>query len=759
MGRQYTVTRYLRARGAPARGDPRHQPDDRRHRRLLRRDGGAVRGHAGPAARRSRYDHGLRGRLLAPARHAGRAACPTTCRRPRSAAASTRCWTSRRASGSTASAAWLGRSTEVLVEAVRAARHARARRVGRPRADRGAAPRRDRLASGRNRENRLVHVAGSPDLVGELRDGHRRARRAVRAARSSCLTAFPPLLRHRRRDRDRQDAALAGPRRRARRRGDHQRRLAAGLPGHGHRHGQGRARGPGARSHTTAWTWSIRMSGFTAADFQRHAYAVLPGIAARGRIGILVGGTGLYLRAVARGVPFDEASVDAAPAGGPGGAPGGGGPDGPGGGAARASRRPSRLARTSPTRGASSGPSSALAWSATRCREPPRGYPGPMTWLGLHVGAEIGRQRILDRAADQFASGLVEEAVALRARFGTPPRAFSAFGYFEAFGPGGRPPRPGGRPRRDGRPHAGLRATPADVVPRRARHRLAAGGGGPSADGPECRPAAARRRRVSCGAPMSTRADRPCRARRAGLPRRGRHRRGRRLDGRGVARRSWPAWPTPPAPRWSARNGRTGATSTPTGTSARAGRRSWSRAKAETGFTPAGGRRRAVAQSAARARGAAQGQGPRPQRPDPRHLRPARPDARGPPPGGAGPARVPAAAPDAPVDPPLAHRWRHRHPRAGRDAAGDRPPGHPREDQEAAPARGDGAPHPRHDRALTRAAARAERGHRGLHERRQVHDAQRARRQRGGARGGQALRHARSHEPLRCASATARAPS
>ena len=50
---------------------------------------------------------------------------------------------------------------------------------------------------------------------------------------------------------------------------------------------------------------------FTAADFQRHAYGVPPVIAARGRIAIMVGGTGLYLRSVGRGVPLDEGTADA----------------------------------------------------------------------------------------------------------------------------------------------------------------------------------------------------------------------------------------------------------------------------------------------------------------------------------------------------------------------------------------------------------------------------------------------------------------
>ena len=86
-------------------------------------------------------------------------------------------------------------------------------------------------------------------------------------------------------------------------------------------------------------------------------------------------------------------------------------------------------------------------------------------------------------------------------------------------------------------------------------------------------------------------------------------------------------------------------------------------AKRETGFDAPHRRRRAVARPAARARGAPQGQGHRPQPADPRHLRPARPDPRGPAPGGARPARVPAAAPDKAVDAPVADRRRDRDPR------------------------------------------------------------------------------------------------
>ena len=50
---------------------------------------------------------------------------------------------------------------------------------------------------------------------------------------------------------------------------------------------------------------------------------------------------------------------------------------------------------------------------------------------------------------------------------------------------------------------------------------------------------------------------------------------------------------------------------------------------------------------------------------DPRHLRPACPDPRRPAPGRARPARIPAAAADEDVDPPVAHGRRDRDARAG----------------------------------------------------------------------------------------------
>jgi tRNA dimethylallyltransferase len=50
---------------------------------------------------------------------------------------------------------------------------------------------------------------------------------------------------------------------------------------------------------------------FTAADYQLVAVEALHQIAARGGVALLVGGTGLYLRAVARGMALEETGRDA----------------------------------------------------------------------------------------------------------------------------------------------------------------------------------------------------------------------------------------------------------------------------------------------------------------------------------------------------------------------------------------------------------------------------------------------------------------
>jgi tRNA dimethylallyltransferase len=63
----------------------------------------------------------------------------------------------------------------------------------------------------------------------------------------------------------------------------------------------------------------------------------------------------------------------------------------------------------------------------------PRGYPARSVWIGLNLEPSVNARWIEDRARAQFASGLLDEAAALRSRYETHERAFSAVGYQEAF--------------------------------------------------------------------------------------------------------------------------------------------------------------------------------------------------------------------------------------------------------------------------------------------------------------------------------------
>ena len=101
MGRQYTIEHYQERLSRIREAVPGHRGLDRRHRRVLRRDRGAVPVHAA-AARGGPLRPGLRGRVLAAARDARDAARPTTCRPRRSGAGSTSCSRSRRGSASSA---------------------------------------------------------------------------------------------------------------------------------------------------------------------------------------------------------------------------------------------------------------------------------------------------------------------------------------------------------------------------------------------------------------------------------------------------------------------------------------------------------------------------------------------------------------------------------------------------------------------------------------------------------------------------------
>jgi tRNA dimethylallyltransferase len=171
---------------------------------------------------------------------------------------------------------------------------------------------------------------------------------------------------------------------------------------------------------------------FSAQQYSTHALDALHGIAQRGRIALLVGGTGLYLRAVARGLPLEETGSD---------------PalradletrladEGLGPLAAELSRRAPAVAAVTDLANQRRVVRALerVALHGDRPPPAPRGYPAPSIWIGLTVGPEVHRQSIADRARWQFDHGLVEEAAELRRRFEPSLRAFSAFGYREAF--------------------------------------------------------------------------------------------------------------------------------------------------------------------------------------------------------------------------------------------------------------------------------------------------------------------------------------
>jgi tRNA dimethylallyltransferase len=171
---------------------------------------------------------------------------------------------------------------------------------------------------------------------------------------------------------------------------------------------------------------------FTAADYRREALTALGGIAARGRVAVLVGGTGLYLRSVARGLPLDVTGAD---------------PQvrselearlvteglavladelrgrDPGTAARIDLHNPRRVVRALER----------VIVTGSAVPPAPRGYPGPMRWLAIAQDPTTHRAAIAARAHGQFAGGLLEEARILRARYPDVLPAFSAMGYREAF--------------------------------------------------------------------------------------------------------------------------------------------------------------------------------------------------------------------------------------------------------------------------------------------------------------------------------------
>jgi len=171
---------------------------------------------------------------------------------------------------------------------------------------------------------------------------------------------------------------------------------------------------------------------FSVADFVAHAEDVLSSLASDDGVAILAGGTGLYLRAVARGL--DTVALPSDPE-------------------VRARLETDLLRDGLPalvTRLETLAPTLAARVDRRNKRRvvraleiaeivgdvalpPPRGYPGPAIWLGLTVEPATHARWIATRAHTQFDAGLLEEARALRERFDPVLPAFSAIGYREAW--------------------------------------------------------------------------------------------------------------------------------------------------------------------------------------------------------------------------------------------------------------------------------------------------------------------------------------
>ena len=155
-----------RAAGADPRGGPGHHRLDRRHRRVLRRDRGPVRGDA-RAARDRPLRPGLRRGLLAATRDAGAPSRRRRAGRRQAPPAQRAARASRKAIGLERNQAWLGREVAVLVDAIQPER-AHGHDGDAPTDDAGGIGRgrgASRL-SGRTRGNKLVHLAGDAALVG-----------------------------------------------------------------------------------------------------------------------------------------------------------------------------------------------------------------------------------------------------------------------------------------------------------------------------------------------------------------------------------------------------------------------------------------------------------------------------------------------------------------------------------------------------------------------------------------------------------------
>ena len=171
---------------------------------------------------------------------------------------------------------------------------------------------------------------------------------------------------------------------------------------------------------------------FSVAGFVEHASGVLRDLASQDGVAILAGGTGLYLRAIGRGLDTAElprdaevrARLEAELVDG---------------GLAPMADRLQTLAPTLAARVELRNPRRVVRalemaeLRGDRLPPAPRGYPGPIAWIGLAVDAGPHAARIEARARAQFEAGLIDEARALRERFDPGLPAFSAIGYREAW--------------------------------------------------------------------------------------------------------------------------------------------------------------------------------------------------------------------------------------------------------------------------------------------------------------------------------------
>ena len=171
---------------------------------------------------------------------------------------------------------------------------------------------------------------------------------------------------------------------------------------------------------------------YSIAQFRAHARGALAALGARGGIGILVGGTGFWLRAIAAGIDTDALPSDAEVRAGLEA-------DLTRDGVAALAGRlraiaPALAGRTDPRNPRRVVRALEIAMLQGDAPLPtPLGYPAPVLGLQLVVAQSEHRRRMELRARAQFAAGLVEEARVLRERFDPALPCFTAIGYRESW--------------------------------------------------------------------------------------------------------------------------------------------------------------------------------------------------------------------------------------------------------------------------------------------------------------------------------------